>query len=417
MNSTIRTNSAALLATLLLSITLPSAHAQVKCGADLLLTEQFDLIRGKRIGLITNATGVLAGGETTADALFLQSETKLVALFGPEHGIRGREPAGKQLESGKDSKTGLPVYSLYGSVSKPTDKMLNGIDVLVYDIQDVGARFYTFESTLALAMEAAAEHDIPFIVLDRPNPIRGVSTEGYIRLDSLRSFVAMSPTPITHGMTVGELAGMINGEGWLRNGMKARLTVVRMEGWKREMWYDQTGLVWVNPSPNIVSLGTAIVYPGTCFLEGTNLSEGRGTDRPFEYVGAPYVDGKIWADTLNQEQIPGVRFEAVTFTPRSIPGVVDKPKFEGVSCNGIRIVVTNRDEFAPVECGVRILASARNLFSRDFKWNGRWVDRLAGSPKLRTSIDANLPANEITKEWSQEVGRFKVLRAKYLLYE
>jgi uncharacterized protein YbbC (DUF1343 family) len=265
-------------------------------------------------------------------------------------------------------------------------------------------------------MEAAAEHRIPFIVLDRPNPIRGISVEGFIRLDSLRSFVGLNPTPITHGMTNGELATLINEEGWMRNQVKASLTVVRMEGWKRGLWFDETGLKWMKPSPNIKSLETAIVYPGTCLIEGTNLSEGRGTDRPFEYLGAPYVDGKKWANELNSQQLPGVKFEPVTFTPRTIPGVVKNPKFEGIRCGGIRVIVTDRNEYAPVRAGVHILSAARNLFGRDFRWNERGIDRLTGTPELRRAVDAGSSPDEIVQGWSKQVAAFNAIRARYLLY-
>ncbi len=389
---------------------------QVQVGADLLLTKHFSLIEGKRIGLVTNHSAVLANGELLADALFKLTDTKLVALFGPEHGIRGTEPAGNPVEDKKDAKTGLPMFSLFGSTSKPTKEMLHGIDVLIYDIQDVGARFYTFESTLSLAMEAAAELNIPFIVLDRPNPIRGVSVEGYTRLDSLRSFVGLNPTPITHAMTIGELATMINEEGWLKNHLKANLSIVRMEGWRRDMWYDETGLPWIKPSPNMTSLTTAIVYPGTCLIEGTNLSEGRGTDHPFEYIGAPFVDGRKWAELLNSQNIAGAAFEAVKFKPRTIVGTVDNPKYSGVECGGIFVRVTGRNDFNPVSAAVQILASAKILFGKDFRWNERWIDRLAGSAKLRLDIDAGKSVDKVVDGWNTEVAAFKLIREKYLLY-
>ncbi len=392
------------------------SQARVRVGADLVLTKYPDLLGGKRVGLVTNRSAIIASGQTTADAFYRHEGIKLVALFAPEHGLLAQAAAGQTMKNGKDTGTGLPVYSLFGTTTKPTAEMLAGVDVLVYDIQDVGARFYTFESTLSLSMESAAEHGIPFIVLDRPNPAGGVSVEGYVRLDSLRSFVGLNPTPITHGMTVGELAGMINGEGWLRKSVKAKLTVVRMEGWKRTMWFDETGLTWVSPSPNMKTPETAVVYPGTCLVEGTNLSEGRGTDRPFEYIGAPFVDGKKLAEDLNARRLPGVRFGSVDFTPRAIPGVVENPKFVNTFCEGVRVVVTDRSEYAPVRTGVHILAAAKKLFGKHFRWDERWIDRLAGTPELRTSIDAGVPPDQIAKEWSKQVGAFERIRSKYLLY-
>lgn len=392
------------------------ASDRVKVGADVLLERQFDIIQGKRIGLVTNQSAVLADGRHLADALFENKKTKLVALFGPEHGIRGDAPDGRSVQHGRDSKTGLPIYSLYGKTTKPTDEMLKDIDILIFDIQDVGVRFYTFESTLSMAMEAAAERGIPFVVLDRPNPIRGTWIEGFVRLDSLTSFVGLHPTPIAHGMTVGELATMFNEEGWLKNGIKANLTVVRMEGWRRSMWFDESGLTWIKPSPNMATLKTAVVYPGTCLIEGTNLSEGRGTERPFEFLGAPFVKGTKWADALNSQKLPGVVFKAVTFTPQDIPNVANNPKHRGTACEGIALEVVDRNIYEPVRTAVYILSSAKKLFGEDFQWRTASIDRLAGTPVLRRSIDAGEPPQKIVEGWTTEVERFTKMRKKYLLY-
>lgn len=388
---------------------------QVKVGADLLLQKHPQLISGKRIGLVTNHSAVLADGRHLADALHQRSDIKLVALFGPEHGIRGDAPAGAKIQHGIDERTGVPAYSLYGKDYKPTGEMLDEVDVLLYDIQDVGARFYTYISTLSYAMEAAAEKDILFIVLDRPNPIRGTWVEGFVREDSLQSFVGLHPIPVAHGMTVGELAMMYNDEGWLKNGVKAMLTVVTMDGWNRNMWFDETGLSWTRPSPNIRTTTTAALYPGTCLIEGTNLSEGRGTERPFEYIGAPFVDGSRLAAELNAKRLPGVRFETVRFTPKEIPNVVGNPKHKGNECGGIAIVLTDRNIYEPVKTGIFILAAARKLFEKDFQWRGS-IDRLTGTSRVRQSITEGVPAEEIVKEWSPEVEKFKLIRSKYLLY-
>jgi uncharacterized protein YbbC (DUF1343 family) len=391
------------------------ASAQVKTGADLLFEKYFSLVEGKRVGLVTNHSALLSNGKHLADALHEDKRTQLVALFGPEHGVRGNAPAGARVQNAVDEKTGVPVYSLYGAINKPTDEMLKNVDVLIYDLQDVGVRFYTFISTLSYAMEAAAEHHIPFIVLDRPNPIRGTWVEGFNRDDSLRSFVGLHPIVIAHGMTIGELAEMYNGEGWMKNGVKANLTVVKMEGWKRTMWYDQTGLKWVRPSPNLPTLESAIVYPGTCFIEGTNLSEGRGTERPFQYIGAPYADGVKWARILNEYKLKGVAFEPIEFTPRSIDNAAMHPKYEGVKCNGIFVRIVNRDELEPVKVGVYILSTARQLFADSLKWR-RSIDRLAGTPKLREAIDAGVAPEKIVQMWQSDVEKFEKIRAKYLLY-
>jgi len=257
------------------------AKQPVRVGADVLMKEQFPLIKGKRVGLVTNHTALLADGTHLADALIAHGDVRLTALFGPEHGIRGDAPDGKTIADSIDARTGVKVYSLYGAVNKPSPAMLKNVDVLVYDIQDVGARFYTFISTMFLAMEAASENNIPVIVLDRPNPIGGVYCDGPVRVDSLKTFVSWAPMPIAHGMTVGELAMMANGEGWLKEKTKAALTVIPVEGWNRAAYFDETRLAWVRPSPNMRTVSTAVVYPGTCLVEGLNVSEGRGTERPF----------------------------------------------------------------------------------------------------------------------------------------
>jgi uncharacterized protein YbbC (DUF1343 family) len=294
--------------------------------------------------------------------------------------------------------------------------MLKDVEVLIFDIQDVGVRFYTYESTMSLAMEAAAEQKIPFIVLDRPNPITGLKAEGYIREDSLASFVGLHPVPISHGLTIGELATAINELGWLKNGIKANLTVIKMEGWKRSMWYDETGVQWIKPSPNIKSVATTVVYPGTCLIEGTNISEGRGTEKPFEMIGAPYIDGKILAVELNSENIKGVVFEPVEFTPTDIINAAVNPKHKGVKCEGILVKVTDRNSFEPVKTGIFILSVTKKLYPTEFRWRERGIDRLAGTPRVRLAIDKGIPPQQIIEEWKGDVERWMRLREKYLLY-
>jgi len=393
-----------------------SLPAQVKVGADLLLSRDFYLIEGKRIGLVTNHSALLSDGRHLADALSQNSRTRLVVLFGPEHGIRGDAPDGHIVQHGRDSSTGLPVYSLYGKINKPTDEMLKDVDILIFDIQDVGARFYTFESTMMLAMEAAAEHKIPYLVLDRPNPIRGVQAEGPIRADSLKSFVGWVPIPITHGMTIGELATMVNGEGWLAGGVKADLHVVRMQGWNRTMWYDETGLRWIKPSPNMATLRTATVYPGTCLLEGTNVAEGRGTERPFEWIGAPFIDGVRWAESLNRMNLPGVRFEPVSFTPHEIPNVAFNPKYKERPCGGVFVNVTERNRFEPVRTGIAILSTMKLLYPDSVKWRQASIDRLAGTPVIRQAVDRRTNPDSLRASWENNLRAFLSVRAKYLLY-
>ena len=401
---------------LILCLAAATLVGQVKTGADLLFEKHFKLIEGKRVGLVTNHSALLSNGKHLADALNEDKRTKLVALFGPEHGVRGDAPAGAQIDNDVDKKTGVKVYSLYGKINKPTLEMLKDVDVLIYDIQDVGVRFYTYISTLSYAMEAAAEAKIPYIVLDRPNPIRGTWVEGFNRDDSLRSFVGLHPIVIAHGMTIGELATMYNDEGWMKDGVKAKLTVVKMEGWKRTMWYDQTGLkVWKAPSPNLPTLKSTIVYPGTCFFEGVNISEGRGSEHPFEYIGAPYIDAMKWANALNACKLKGVLFEPTDFKPRSIDGLVLHPKYEGVNCNGVWVMITDRNVLEPVKVGVYMLSTAKKLFADSVKWR-RSINRLAGTPKLAAAIDAGVPPEKIVEMWKGDVEKFKKIRAKHLLY-
>lgn len=386
------------------------AFSQVLVGADQIFSDEyFCLIAGKRVGLVTNHTAVLRNGVHLADSLARHPQVKLVALFGPEHGIRGEAGAGDEVRDSVDSVTGVRVFSLYGRTYKPTKEMLEGIDVLLYDIQDVGVRFYTYISTMTYAMEAAAEADIPFIVLDRPNPITGGRVEGFVLEDSLKSFVGMHPIPIVHGMTTGELASMINGQGWLKGGIKARLTVVRMHGWTRSMWYNETDLPWIPPSPNMRTLRTAVVYPGTCLFEGTNFSEGRGTDSPFELIGAPFVDAEQWASDLNGLKLPGVRFRPAVFTPVS-------SKHAGAECRGVRVEVTDRAIFRPVRTALWMLATVFDRHKNDAVWRPRAIDRLAGTPFVRQWIDEGQKPDAMLEHGNASLREFLTVREFFLLY-
>lgn len=403
---------------------LSTSLGQVKVGADLLFEKHFKLIDGKRIGLVTNHSALLSDGRHLVDVLHADKRVKLVALFAPEHGVRGDAPAGSRIQNEVDPKSGVPVYSLYGAITKPTDEMLRDVEVLLFDIQDVGVRFYTYLGTMSLAMEAAAEKRIPYIVLDRPNPIRGTWVEGFNRDDSLRFRVDGSryqagwqPIVIAQGMTVGELAQLFNEEGWLDGKVRANLTVVKMEGWKRVMWYDQTGLkIWVPPSPNLPTLESCVVYPGTCLFEGVNISEGRGTDKPFEIIGAPYINGAEWARALNASHLNGVRFEPVEFTPRSIEHVVANPKYEGQKCGGVYVRVTDREVYEPVKAAVTMLAIVKKLYGDKVQWSPSRINRLSGTPRLSKAIDDGVPPEEIVLMWKDDVEKFKAIRSRHLLY-
>jgi len=378
-------------------------------GVEQFIADVPAVVRGKRVGLITNHTGVDARGVSTIDLVFASRDVKLVALFGPEHGIRGTAADGAKISSAVDRTTGLPIFSLYGDVRRPTPRMLANVEALLFDIQDIGARPYTYISTMGLAMRAAKEKGIPFVVLDRPNPIGGHIVEGSILDTAFRSFTGMYPIALRHGMTIGELARMFND----RFGIGAELIVVPMRGWTRTMWFDETGLPWVNPSPNIRRLETAIHYPGTVFIEATNLSEGRGTDHPLEQAGAPWLRARAVADSMNAMRLPGVRFEATRF--RSVRGTV---KYGGVTIPAVRFVITDREAYRPVRTTLRFIELVRRMHPRNFRWQerGAGVDRLAGTDALRKAIgDGRL--QRLLDGWDAEAAEFFGLRGEYLLYE
>lgn len=377
----------------------------VRPGVEVLLADPPATLVGKRIGLITNHTGIDRSGTSTIDRLAEAPGWELVALFSPEHGIRGSAAPGEEVASGTDPGTGLPIHSLYGETRKPTPEMLAGVDALVFDIQDVGARPYTYVSTMALGMQAAAERGIPFVVLDRPNPIGGVVVEGGVLDTAFATFVGMYPIPERHGMTVGELARMFNTE----FGIGAELTVIPARGWQREMWFDEAGLPWLAPSPNLPTLASAIHYPGTVFLEGTNLSEGRGTDHPFEQTGAPWLRAEEVAREMNAMRLPGVRFEAVRFPVRP-----DAAKFGGQTLPGVRLILLDRDAYRPVSTALLLIDAIRRLHPADFQWSGT-MDRLAGTDRVRQAIESGL-LRELLREWEADAERFRETREAYLLY-
>lgn len=379
----------------------------VRPGVDVLLADSLRVVEGLRVGLITNRSGVTGDGRSSIDALHDHPGVELVALFAPEHGIRGTEPEGALLEDAVDSRTGLPVLSLYGETRAPTPEMLSRIDVLLFDLQDIGARYYTYVSTMAYGMRAAGQAGIPFVVLDRPNPIGG-SIGGPVLDPGFATFVGLYPVPVRHGMTAGELARLYVGE----FGIEVDLAVVPADDWRRSLWFDETGLPWIPPSPNIPTLESAIHYPGTCLFEGTSLSVGRGTPGAFRQVGAPWLDGAALAERLYALELPGVRFEPVAFTP---DGPTDG-KFDGETVSGVRFTVTDRARYDPVAAGVAALIEARALAGDRWEWNEAHFDRLAGSDRLRRAIEAGTTVAAATAPWASELHAFERLRAPYLLY-
>jgi uncharacterized protein YbbC (DUF1343 family) len=378
-------------------------NGSVKTGIDVLEAAHFAALAGKHVGLVTNTSGRASNGQRTIDLLDHAPDVKLVALFSPEHGLEGSASEGAKVESSRNAATGLPVYSLYGDVQRPSDQMLEGIDALVFDIQDVGARFYTYITTLGYCLEAAGKKGIEFYVLDRPNPINGAEVDGPVLDPDLRSFIGYFPMPIRHGMTAGELAEMFNRE----NHLNAKLHVIKMQGWQRTDWFDETGQAWTNPSPNLRNLTEETLYPGVCLLEGANVSVGRGTDTPFEMVGAPWIDSRALAAYLNGRKIQGVRFLPMDFKPLS--GI-----YADEVCHGVQIVLIDRQALEPTEMGVEILAALWRLSPRDFKLDGSL--HLVGSHKVLESIRNGESPSRIWYDWQEALEKFKKLRAQYLLY-
>jgi uncharacterized protein YbbC (DUF1343 family) len=385
-------------------------------GLDVLLTDSLGLVRGKRVGLVTNQTGVSGrfpvgapdSLRSAVNILHARTDFELVALFSPEHGLSGAIEAGERIPSGRHESTGLPIYSLYTESRGPLPHMLEGVDVLLFDIQDVGARYYTYVSTMAYSMRAAGEAGIPFVVLDRPNPIGGTLVHGDVLDPAFASFVGMFSVPMRHGMTPGELARLYRGE----FGISVELDVVPVAGWRRDMWYDQTGLEWVPPSPNMPSVESATHYPGTCLFEGTNLSVGRGSQRPFQWIGAPWLDGAALAERLNAYQLPGVRFEAARFTPQN----AGDGKWSGTEVQGVRFVATDRNVYDPTAAAVAALVEAKKMSGDRWEWNVAHFDRLAGTDTLRRMIDEGRTLQQITDTWAGQLDSFRRLREPYLLY-
>ncbi len=383
------------------------AAGEARPGIEVLLADSIHLVEGRRAGLVTNHTGIDRRGVSTIDLLHRDARLELVALYSPEHGIRGEAEAGELVDSGMDASTGLPIHSLYGATRKPTPEMLEGVEVLLFDIQDIGARYYTYVYTMALAMEAAGEAGIPFVVLDRPNPIGGAEVQGNVLDPAFASFVGMYPIPMRHGMTPGELARLFQGE----FGVDVELGVAPLSGWSRSDWFTDTGLPWVAPSPNMPSVESARHYPGTCLFEGTNLSVGRGTPIAFQQIGAPWLDGEALAANLTAYGLPGVRFEAVRFVPEN-PG---DGKHGGVEVGGVRLVATDPG-YDPTEAAAAALIEAAALSGDRWEWREAAFDRLAGTDRLRLAVEAGASLEEVRAAWQPDLIEFRRVRERYLLY-
>jgi uncharacterized protein YbbC (DUF1343 family) len=378
------------------------ATGNVLTGIDVLARDDYRQLDGRRVGLITNHTGIDRSGTTTVERLYQAPNVTLVALFSPEHGFEGKLDIAK-IDDSTNIQTGIPVFSLYGETRQPTPAMLNDIDTLVFDIQDIGTRFYTYISTLGLAMEAAAESGIRFVVLDRPNPITGSQVSGPVNDAGSESFTAFHRLPVRHGMTVAELARMFRSE----RALDLDLSVVGMEGWRRSDYFDRTGLRWVNPSPNMRSLTQALLYPGIGLLETTNLSVGRGTNTPFELVGAPWLDGERFARDLNALNLPGVAFVPVRFTP-------DASNFSGEDCGGVNIIVTDRATFEPLRSGLEMAALLRRSYP--VAWDVEAYQRLLVNAESLGHIRRGARFDIIETDYRDALEQFLERRAPHLIY-
>lgn len=378
----------------------------IKLGLENLLENELGSLSGKKVGLITSPTGVNSQLRANID-LFLEAGIKLTALFGPEHGVRGDAQAGEYVSSNTDTKTNLPIYSLYGPNKKPTKKSLKDVDVLIFDLQDVGCRYYTFLYTMAYAQEAAGEFDKEFVILDRPNPLGGLTIEGNLIKSGFTSFVGGYSIPIRYGLTLGEFGLYLS----KYHGVGKEPKVIKLSLWQRSMYYTDTGLVWVLPSPNIPTIDSAIVYPGTCLFEGTNLSEGRGTTKPFETIGAPWLDSFELTEKLSSLGLPGVLFRPTFFTPSF-------SKHKGVTCHGLQIHVTDHKVFSPVKTALYLLVEVFKYPETEFleNNNGHFFDLLSGDPTVREKIKKGVPADEIWAEMESENQAFVKQAKSILLY-
>ena len=393
-----------------------AAAAPVRTGFEVLADDGYALVRGQRVGMLSNPTGVVPDLRHEVDVMAASGKVDLVAAFGPEHGFRGSARTGPE-GSFTDKRTGLPVYDTYGKSPTQIARMFRDarVDTVMFDIQDVGARFFTYIWTMYDCMVAASRAGVRFVVLDRPNPITGRAAYGPVVHPAYETFVGLKPISQQHGMTVGELAGLFNAEFLPADHTAAGrvdLAVSRMQGWRRTMFHDQTWQPWVMPSPSMPTLDTAVVYPGTCLFEATNISEGRGTTRPFELVGAPYVDYR-WAAALGRQDLPGVDFREAYFVPTY-------SKYVNHTCGGLQLHVTDRERFDAIHTAIAMIVNARRLYPRKFAWRETsapfWIDLLTGSDQVRRAIDRGADADEVVAGWQSDLHDFRATRSRYLLY-
>ncbi len=390
---------------------------RVLTGFQVLARDDYQLVKGQRVGLISNPTGVVPDLRHEVDVAVASGQVNLVAAFGPEHGFRGSSQAGGSEGDYRDPRTGVPVYDTYGKGPTQIAQYFRdaGVETVMFDIQDVGARFYTYIWTMYDCMVAASQAEVRFVVLDRPNPISAVAAYGPVMHPEYASFVGRKAISQQHGMTIAELAGLFNGEFLPEDANAAgpvQLSAVKVENWTRDKYQEQTGQPWVMPSPNMPRVETAVVYPGTCLFEATNLSEGRGTTRPFELIGAPYLDYP-WADALRAQELPGVKFREAYFMPFM-------SKHAWKTCAGVQLHVTDRNEFQAIRTAIAMIITAKRLYPTAFSWRETqapyWIDKLTGSDWVRTAIDRGADVDEVVAGWQAELAEFRDTRARYLLY-
>lgn len=391
---------------------------KVLTGFQVLARDGYQLVKGERVGLISNPTGVVPDLRHEADVIVSSGQVNLVAAFGPEHGFRGSAQAGRSEGEYIDPRTGVPVYDTYVKTPAQIAQYFrdSGVETVMFDIQDVGARFYTYIWTMYDCMVAASQAGVRFVILDRPNPISGVDAYGPIMHPEYASFVGRKAISQQHGMTIAEMAGLFNGEFLPEDanatGGPVELSAVKIENWTRDKYHEQTGQPWVIPSPNMPTVDTAVAYPGTCLFEATNLSEGRGTTRPFELIGAPYLD-YAWADALRAQELPGVRFREAYFLPTF-------SKHAWKNCAGVQLHVTDRTEFQAIRTAIAMIITAKRLYPSAFSWRETqapyWIDKLTGSDQVRNAIDGGADVDEVVAGWQAELAEFRATRAQYLLY-
>ena len=382
-------------------------------GSDKLIHENIRLIKNKKLGIVANRASILSNGVTLVDTLSKINGINIRAIFAPEHGYSINVSAGENSSDSADKN--IPVYSLYGRYRKPSPEMLKDIDLIIYDLQDTGTRFYTYITTLFYVMQAAAENRIPLIVLDRPDLIGGSNVEGPVLNTDMRSFIGMTPLPIVYGMTVGELAELFAGENWIEAD-SISLRIIKMSNWNRKSSFADYKLPWINPSPNIPDVETALIYPGMALLEGTNVSEGRGTEQPFKVIGAPFINPAELINELDSLGHPGLSIKPAHFIPVKLPGKADKPKYENTRCSGIQLKVEKSDEFKPVDFGIRLLFALHKLYPEKFKFEPAFFDKLAGDKSLRKMLMLNRTPLAIVESWKFGIKRFLEKRFQYLLY-